>query len=266
MRLHPIRFATLALLFCAFAGAAWAEFTFPALTGRVVDAANILNAGQRAALEQKLAAQEAKTTDQFVVATVPSLEGTDIADYGNRLFRHWQLGQKDKDNGALLLVAPNEKQVRIEVGYGLEGVLTDAVASTIIRTAIVPAFRNGDFAGGIDKGADAVIEILNLDPAEAELRARQAEEPAMTDDDWISLLFFAAMVLFFLYVVYRQVRYGRSTRTLRRGAAAGGVSSWEWGRGSSGGWSGGGGGWSSGGGGFSGGGGSSGGGGASGSW
>lgn len=262
---HPLRLASLALalLLCAFAGAAWAEFTFPALAGRVVDAANILDAGQRAALEQKLAAQEAKTTDQFVVATVPSLEGTDIADYGNRLFRHWQLGQKDKDNGALLLVAPNEKQVRIEVGYGLEGVLTDAVASTIIRTAILPAFRNGDFAGGIDKGADAVIEILNLDPAEAELRARQAEEPAMTADDWISLLFFAAMVLFFAYVFYHQVRYGRSSRSMRRGAAAGGVSSWEWGRGSSGGWSGGGG---SSGGGFSGGGGSSGGGGASGSW
>jgi uncharacterized protein len=262
---HPLRLASLALalLLCAFA-AARAEFTFPALTGRVVDAANILDAGQRAALEQKLAAQEAKTTDQFVVATVPSLEGTDIADYGNRLFRDWKLGQAEKDNGALLLVAPNEKQVRIEVGYGLEGVLTDAVASTIIRTAILPAFRNGDFAGGIDKGADAVIEILNLDPAEAELRARQAEEPAMTADDWISLLFFAAMVLFFAYVFYHQVRYGRSSRSMRRGAAAGGVSSWEWGRGSSGGWSGGGG--SSGGGGFSGGGGSSGGGGASGSW
>lgn len=260
---HPLRLASLALalLLCAF-GAARAEFTFPALTGRVVDAANILNAGQSAALEQKLAAQEAKTTDQFVVATVPSLEGTDIADYGNRLFRVWKLGQAEKDNGALLLVAPNEKQVRIEVGYGLEGVLTDAVASTIIRTAILPAFRNGDFAGGIDKGADAVIEILNLDPAEAELRARQAAQPAMTADDWISLLFFAAMFLFFAYVFYHQVRYGRSSRSMRRGAAAGGVSSWEWGRGSSGG----GGGWSSGGGGFSGGGGSSGGGGASGSW
>lgn len=258
---RPLALA-LALLAGALVGLARAEFSFPELSGRVVDAAGILDAGQRAALEAKLAAQEAKTTDQFVVATVPSLDGTSVEDYGNRLFRHWQLGQAEKNNGVLLLVAPNERKVRIEVGYGLEGVLPDAVASTIVQTAIIPAFRSGDFAAGIDKGADAIIEILNLDPAEAEARARQAQEPALTADDWIFLLFFAAMFLFWGYVIYRQIRYGRS-RTARRGsgaAAAGGASGWEWSNRSSGG------GWSSGGGGFSGGGGSSGGGGASGSW
>ncbi|MBS9475544.1 TPM domain-containing protein [Ancylobacter radicis] len=255
-----------ALLFALFvlgglAGVARAELAFPALTGRVVDAAGILDASTRASLDAELAAQEAKTTDQFVVATVASLEGTSVEDYANRLFRHWKLGQADKDNGVLLLVAPNERKVRIEVGYGLEGVLPDAVASTIISTTILPAFRAGDFAGGITRGAAAILEILNLDPAEAEARARQAAEPAMTADDWIFIIIFVAMILFWVFVIYRQVRSGRG-RGVRRGAALGTAAGWEWGRRSGSG----GGGWSSGGGGFSGGGGSSGGGGASGSW
>ncbi len=254
----------LVLLFGALAGIARAELSFPPLTGRVVDAAGILNAAQRAALDAKLAAQEASVTDQFVIATVPSLEGTSIEDYANRLFRHWQIGQKDKDNGVLLLVAPSERKVRIEVGYGLEGVLPDAVASTIVQTAILPAFRSGDYPAGIDKGADAVLEILNLDPVEAEARARRAADPPLSAEDWVNLIFFAAMIVFFVYVFYRQVRYGRSrTRGRGAGAAAGGVSGWDWGSRSSGGsWSSG----SGGGGGWSGGGGSSGGGGASGSW
>ncbi|HEY9213541.1 MAG TPA: YgcG family protein, partial [Ancylobacter sp.] len=189
-----------------------AEFTFPPLTGRVVDAAYILDPATRAALEEKLSAQEAKTTDQFVVATVPSLQDTAVEDYANRLFRDWKLGQTDKDNGVLLMVAPNERKVRIEVGYGLEGVLPDAVASTIIQTAILPAFRSGDFPAGIVAGTDAIIEVLNLDPEEAKLRARQAEEPAMTPDDWIFLLFFVAMLIFWIYVIYRSARGGGRTR------------------------------------------------------
>lgn len=249
---------------------AGADYAFPALTGRVVDAAGILSPQARAALEAKLAAQEAKTSDQFVVATVPTLEGTSVEDYANRLFRFWKLGQGDKNNGVLLLVAPNDRRVRIEVGYGLEGVLPDAVASTIIGTAIVPAFRSGDFAGGVEKGADAVIEILNLDPEEAKRRAAQADDGnALTADDWFNLIFFLVMLAFWLYIFYRAVRSGggggpRMTRGRRGGAVVlpGGISTWDWPRGGSGGgWSGG-----SGGGGFSGGGGSSGGGGASGSW
>ena len=101
---------------------------FPALTGRVVDEANILNEATRATLTQKLADLEAKTTDQLVVATLKSLQGTSIEDFGYQLGRHWRIGQKDKNNGVLLIVAPNERKVRIEVGYGLEGTLTDAVA------------------------------------------------------------------------------------------------------------------------------------------
>ncbi len=137
--------------------------SFPPLTGRVVDAANILKPEERTAIEAKLKAYEDKTTDQVVVATVPDLGGTTIEDYGNRLFRQWRLGTQDKDNGALLLVAPNERKVRIEVGYGLEGALTDALSKVIITTAIAPQFQKGDFAGGIDAGVDAMLSILTGD-------------------------------------------------------------------------------------------------------
>src|SRR5215470_591706 len=119
---------------------------FPALSGRVVDQADILDQSARIALTEKLASLEASTTDQLVVATVRSLEGTSVEDYANRLFREWKLGQKDKNNGVLLLVAPNERKVRIEVGYGLEGTLTDARSRLIIESFILPRFRERDFA------------------------------------------------------------------------------------------------------------------------
>src|SRR5262249_48798656 len=148
-------------------------FAFPALTGRVVDEAGIVDAGTRAALTEKLAALEAKTTDQLVVATVRSLQGTSVEDYANRLFRHWQLGQGAKNNGVLLLVAPNERRVRIEVGYGLEGTLPDAVGKLIAENAILPRFRANDFAGGITRGVDDVIQVLTGDAEEWKRRAAQ---------------------------------------------------------------------------------------------
>ncbi|WP_127089573.1 TPM domain-containing protein [Aquabacter cavernae] len=239
--------AALVLLFASLPAAA--DLTFPPLSGRVVDAAHVLDWDTLVALDRKLAAQEAKASDQFVVATVPSLQGTSIEDYANQLFRHWKLGQAKKNNGILLLVAPNERKVRIEVGYGLEGVITDAVAGTIIRTAVVPSFKAGDMAAGVVKGADAVIEILNLDPEEARRRAEaldQGEDP----DAWILGIIFLIMLVIFLIIIFR----GGGRRTRRRGGAIAFPTS--------------GGGWSSGssGGGFSGGGGSSGGGGASGGW
>lgn len=265
LRMAALAVAALVLL----AGAAWAQLSFPALTGRVVDDAHVLSPATRAALDAKLAAQEAKATDQLVVATVPSLEGTSVEDYANRLFRHWQLGQAKKNNGVLFLVAPTERKVRIEVGYGLEGILTDAVASTIIRTAVVPAFKAGDMAGGIVKGTDAILEILNLDPDEARARARALEQPGMTEEEVDNLIFLAVMVIFWAFIIWRVTRGGRgggggAAARRRRGGALGGAtaSGWDWGS-RSGGWSGGsssGGGWSGGGGG------SSGGGGASGDW
>lgn len=256
------------LLVCLLAFSALAELTFPPLTGRVVDMAHVLDAKTRAALEQQLAAQEAKSTDQVVVATVPSLQGTSVEDYANRLFRFWNLGQQTKDNGVLLLVAPTERKVRIEVGYGLEGVLPDAVASTIIQTAMVPLLRRGDYAGAIGKGVDSVIEILNLDPAELAARAKTETQPTtrgIDAGDWEAWILIAIFLLVWLWVFRRASRragQSRMTQPWQRGYGRGPfVVPWVFPR--SGGFGGGGG---VGGGGFSGGGGSSGGGGASGSW
>jgi len=223
----------------------------------VVDAANLLKPEERATLEAKLKAHEDRTTDQVVVATLRSLEGYEIEDYANRLFRHWQLGQKGKDNGALLLVAPQERKVRIEVGYGLEGALTDALSKVIITTAIAPQFQRGSFAGGINGGVDAMLSILTGDAEEWHRRAQVREESTTSIDPVVA--FIILLILFFL--ISRLMGAGRS-RGIRRGRHGPWiVTTGGWG----GGWSGGGGGWS-GGGGFSGGGGSSGGGGASGSW
>ncbi|MFG1426714.1 TPM domain-containing protein [Roseixanthobacter glucoisosaccharinicivorans] len=244
--------------FLAFSTAAWAELSFPPLSGRVVDDAGILDADTVRSLDTQLAAQEAKATDQFVIATVRSLQGTSIEDYANRLFRFWQLGQARKNNGVLLLVAPTERKVRIEVGYGLEGILTDAVSGTIIRTAILPSFKAGNMPAGIEAGAAAILEILNLDPEEAKARASDAEpHGGLTEDDWVQIVVFAVMVLLFLYFMSRGSGGGRGFGGRRRGVFVPGPMSGGWG----GGWGGG-----SGGGGFSGGGGSSGGGGASGGW
>jgi uncharacterized protein len=140
--------------------AAAAEPTFPALTGRVVDEAHILDANTQATIERKLADLEAKTGRQLVVVTLNSLQGYEIEDYGYRLGRAWGIGQKGSNTGALLIVVPNEHRVRIEVGYGLEGTLTDAVSRLIIENTILPRFRVNDFAGGIQRGVDDIVQVL----------------------------------------------------------------------------------------------------------
>jgi uncharacterized protein len=126
----------------------------------VVDAAGLLKSDEHEAFVSQLRIHEAETTQQVVVATISSLDGLSVEDYANRLFRHWGLGQKDKDNGVLLLVSPSERKVRIEVGYGLEGQLTDALSRLVIETAIIPLFRRDDYAGGIGAGIDAILDIL----------------------------------------------------------------------------------------------------------
>ena len=153
--------------------------TFPALTGRVVDEAGLLSATDRVALTQSLADLEAKTTDQLVVVTLKPLQGTAIEDYGYQLGRRWKIGQKDKDSGALLIVAPSERKVRIEVGYGLEGTLTDAATKIIIENAILPRFRTNDFAGGITSGVADIIRLLAGDSASAQ-QGQTAAAPGST--------------------------------------------------------------------------------------
>jgi len=132
----------------------------PYLSGRVNDYAQILSDNTRESLSIKLKEHEDRTTNQVVVLTLPSLDGESIEDFSNKVFNDWKLGQQDKDNGILIVVVPDERRMRIEVGYGLEGSMPDIIASRIIRNIMTPRFREGDFDGGISEGALAVINIL----------------------------------------------------------------------------------------------------------
>ena len=259
----PIRSFWLLLAFWLAAvmpSAALAEPTFPALSGRVVDEAHLLQPAARDAIVAKLEKLQADTGDQLVVVTVPDLQGYEIEDYGYRLGRAWGIGQKENDSGALLIVAPTERKVRVEVGYGLEPVLTDAMSAQIIQNEILPAFRTGGFQRGITSGVDAIITQLRLDPAEAQARAAAAK-PAQADVPTGSIILVGLVFLFILMGMIRASKGGGR----RRGGGIGPVILWSTLNAlSSSGRSGGSG--FGGGGGFSGGGGSFGGGGASGGW
>ena len=236
---------------------------FPPLTGRVVDQAKLLSPEQTAALDAKLAQLETASGHQMVVATVTSLQDYPIEDYGYKLGRAWGLGDKKANDGLILLVAPTERKVRIEVGYGLEPIVTDALSSVIIQRQILPHFREKDMAGGIVAGADALVQLLQLPPDQAQARAQQmVNEDRKAEDGGIPVsLIFWIVVLLFLGGSSLLNRFGGGRRY--RGGG-GPIVIWGgdggWGGGSGGGWGGGGGG------GFSGGGGSFGGGGSSGSW
>jgi uncharacterized protein len=249
--------AALATLLCAIATAF--AVNFPSLTGRVVDQANIVGPESRAVLEQKLADLEEKSGIQLVVATVTSLEGQDIEPYANELFRKWQLGEKKKNNGVLLLIAPNERRVRIEVGYGLEGTLTDALSKVIITNAMTPRFKAGNFSEGISRGVDDIITVLTTDASEWQKRPslRLDYQQPVDSGTWLLLL---ALFVFFAFLIVSPTFRWLFFNVVLSVLASSGSSRGSY---SGGGYSGGG---HSGGGGFSGGGGSSGGGGASGSW
>jgi uncharacterized protein len=161
-----------AVVLLAVAGTAWdtaharqtavaAGYDFPALTGRVVDQADLLSPADEAALTEQSAALERRTGHQFVIATVAGLGGHRIEDYSLRLANHWGIGRKGIDDGVVLLVAPRERKVRIEVGDGLEKTLTDAEAAHIIDTDVLPFFRKGEMAKGIVRGATAIATELS---------------------------------------------------------------------------------------------------------
>lgn len=253
-------FVSLLLLVSVWAPAQAQTFPKPNNT-RVVDAANLIAPADETALDAKLAAYEKETGRQMVVATIPSLEGYPIEDYGYRLGRTWGIGSKEKDDGTLLIVAPNDRKVRIEVGYGLEPYMTDAFSSVIINTQILPRFKAGDFMGGINAGTDAMIAQLKLTPEAATARLKEAEATQADKGGGIPIaLIFWMIVLFF--VILPGLRRGNGGRRHR---GMGPVVIWgpgDWGGGSGGGFGGGGGGFD----GFSGGGGGFGGGGSSGSW
>ncbi len=235
---------------------------FPTLNGRVVDNANLLSATAEATLTTRLEALERDTTDQLVVVTVPDLQGYEIEEYGYQLGRSWGIGQASRNNGVLLIIAPNERKVRVEVGYGLEPVLTDALSALIIHEQILPSFREGFYERGITQGVDAIDQQLRLDPAEAQARAAAADHPRSGVPVGPAVLILVLFVMIALSIIG-----GISGRGRRRRGGGGVAPILIWaaseamrsrgGGGSS---------WGGGGGGFGGGGGSFGGGGASGGW
>jgi uncharacterized protein len=248
-----MRFLTATLAFLVLLTPAWAAPKFPALTGRVVDEASILSSETKTDLTQKLAALEQKTSRQLVVVTLASLQGYEISDYGYQLGRAWGIGQKGLNNGILFIVAPNEHKTRIEVGYGLEPIVTDAFSSVVIQTQVLPKFRGGDFNGGVEAGVDALIQQLSLDTSEAERRAAVAEQQLRHQDNGSGGGLVGFLVILFIFIAISRIFGGWALLPfLFMGGGRGG-----------GGY---GGGWSGGGGGFGGGGGSFGGGGSSGSW
>ncbi len=253
--------------------------TFPPLSGRVVDQADLLRPEQEVDLTTKLAALEQQTGRQFVVATVNSLGDQEIADYSTALGRHWKIGDEKRDDGVVMVVAPKERKVWIATGYGAEGYLPDILIGRIVRDTILPKFKAKDMGGGIVAGADAVIGQLQLSPEEAQQRIQEigAKERESRDDvNPLPVIFI--VIIFFVIIgsIARRVggrRYRGKGGRRRGGFDSGDLAVVLWGlqalsnasRGGGSSWGGGGGGWG-GGGGFSGGGGSFGGGGASGSW
>jgi len=153
----------------------------PYLTGRVVDNAEILGPETRQRIAAELQAHEKKTSNQVVVLTVPTLGGESVEEYAVRAFAQWKLGQKGKENGVLVVVVPQDRRMRIEVGYGLEGTLTDLAASRIIRDVMTPRFRSGDYDGGIAQGVTAVIAHLEGRSSET----GYAPEPQARQSDFI---------------------------------------------------------------------------------
>jgi uncharacterized protein len=179
------------LLLLFFAAHAVAAPSFPALTGRVVDNAGLLTPAEKNTLTAILAQHESNTTDQIVVVTLKDLQGYDIADYGYQLGRHWGIGQKGKDNGALLIVAPDERKVRIEVGYGLEGELTDKLSHDIIQEVILPRFKEGDYPAGILNGTKAVLSVLEGSYAPQ----KRSAEGNSSSSDFSGIIIFAVFII-----------------------------------------------------------------------
>jgi uncharacterized protein len=282
----------LAALLVVFACSAVADVAVPPLRSRVTDLTNTLDAGQRAALEAKLAAFEKKKGSQIAVLIVPTTQPETIEQYGIRVGDAWKIGRKGVDDGVILIVAKNDRRLRLEVGYGLEGALPDAIAKRIVSDVITPYFRQGDFAGGINAGVDATIKVIDGEPLPAPAAQRASGSRGSQGFDFESLLIIGFIGVFVVGGILRAI-FGRFAGSGVVAAVLGfiawmlagslvvavivaivafilglfaGAGSGGGGAGRGGGWSSGGGGFSSGGGGFSGGGGSFGGGGSSGSW
>lgn len=272
-RLFALLVACLAI---GWASLAYAQPSFPELNNSpVVDEANIIDDAAEAQLVEQLLDFERRNQRQFAIVTLPTLQGYDIADYGYQLGRYWGLGDAENNDGIILIVAPNERKMRVEVGYGLEPIIPDGLAFEYVE-GMKPYFRNNDYSGGIAWGADQIITQLELPPEEAAAIAQQAQQQRSGEGGFpIGTLIWLAFLFFFFILPALRGGWGRKQRYRGGvGGVVGDIILWEAGKaiargasGGGGGWGGGGGGWGGGGGGgFSGGGGSFGGGGASGGW
>jgi uncharacterized protein len=199
--------------------------SFPRATGRVNDFANVIDSATEAAIDRALDQLEQTTSSEIAVATVDSLNGMSVEEYANRLFKEWGVGQAKEDNGVLVLVAPNDREMRIEVGYGLEGVLPDGLAGQVIRDDFTPRFREGDYSGGIRNGVMHLVTIVEkhqvLTPEEvAKLNRRNV--PEYTLPGWTIIPFFGL----FVSIGFAMLGIGLRTKTLFPvlfGAAFGGI-------------------------------------------
>ena len=185
----------------------------PALSGRVVDQAGILSSAEEGRLTSKLKSLETGSSIQLVVVTLSSLRGHSIEDWGLALGRTWGIGQKGTDNGALLIVAPNDRELRIEVGYGLEGTLPDATADAIIRNVIVPRFKSGAMADGISDGVDAIVAALT--GSGEEFTPSRRELIGQTLSNFVPVIFIAFFIIMMIVTFIRQARRPRGSRYYR---------------------------------------------------
>lgn len=209
----------IALIVCLVGSIGGAEPRYPVLSGRVVDEVGLLTVAARDRISAQLEAHERATTNQIILAVIASLQGYDIAEYGVGLGRAWKIGTKES-NGVLLIVAPNERRLRIEVGYGLEGKLTDARAAAIIRDEMTPAFRQGHLKEGIDRGVLAILRTLedaNPPGHDASLEDVAVKEP---------LISVFTIFLFFLLVFLLLVRFGGAV-TFNISSGSGDRSTWS---------------------------------------
>lgn len=253
MKLNPRPALFLGLFFILFFPSLLAGLGVPPLRGRVNDYARIIAAKDAASLEHLLAQFEQETGHRVAILTVSSLEGEDIESFGIRVADSWKIGQKGFDNGVILIVVPRDRKLRLEVGYGLEGVLPDAIASRILRDFIISRFRAHDYSGGVVAGTQAVLKVIRQEPLPAAARASRRNETAFPPTVVFAILF----ALFGIIAVSSSMTRRRSDIWGTRGRRYYPPMGWGGGLG---------GGGLSGGGGFSGGGGGFGGGGASGSW
>jgi len=178
---------------------------FPKLTGRVVDQAGILSESVEGQLSAAFKRHETQTSNQVVVATINDLGSKTIAQYGYMLGRHWGIGQEGKNKGLILLISKHDRELRIEVGYGLEGLMTDALATSIVHHTIVPFFKRGDFDGGVIAGSNQILEVLSGKKVQLpRVSSRKPEQNPLL----MGLMIFIFLLVFWGLPTFLRIRYG----------------------------------------------------------